>query len=312
MRSKPITVRSLRCFGIASIVAVTLAGCAPAATTPATPALVSLGHIHGLGVDPANGTLFVATHHGVWQLDSGYLDRGPSSVAPQQVAGLSQDTMGFTIAGPDLMFASGHPDPANNLDQSPPNLGLIESRDGASSWKTVSLAGETDFHDLVTAPLKGDGLQLRIYGYDAGGQRVLASDDSGVTWQDRAAIVLRKLAVNKFDSDVVYATTQSGLQVSRDAARTFAPVPGAPQLFLIDTVNTSAGSFVGVSVDDVIWTTGDGASTWQRHGKFSSPPEAMAYVPDAENPWILASDSRGVVATADYGETWIILIPSGS
>jgi hypothetical protein len=305
-------MRLWRCFAIVSIGAITLAGCTPAATAPMSAQTTDFGHVHGLGVDPASGDLFVATHRGVWRLASGYLGRKSSSVAPEQVGGRSQDTMSFTIAGPGLMFASGHPDPANNPDQSPPNLGLIESRDGASSWKTVSLTGETDFHDLVTTPLKGGGSPLRVYGYDASRQTIMSSDNSGITWQDRSAIALRKLAVNTSDPGVVYATTPSGLQVSRDAGLTFTAVPKAPQLLLIDAVNTNPGSFVGADVNGVIWSTDDSASTWQRRGNLDSPPEAMTYVADAEKAWILASDNRGIVASLDYGKNWITLIPDGS
>lgn len=309
-RSIPSTLRSLGAVALVAITAIALSGCA--APAPASVSFANLGHVHGLGVDPASGDIFVATHHGVWRLDSGYLDGMSDSAAPEQVAGLSQDTMGFTVAGPGLMFASGHPDPANNPDQSPPNLGLIESRDGAASWKTVSLGGEADFHDLVTTPLTPGSQQLRIYGYDSGSQTIMVSDDSGATWQDRATIALRKLAVNKSDPDVLYATTQSGLQRSQDAGRSFTPVPGAPQLFLIDAVNASPGSFVGVGVHDVIWSTSDGAATWQRHGALSGPPEAMDYIAHSGKTWMLASDSRGVVATPDYGESWIVLIPGGA
>ncbi len=312
MRPAPKIMRLWRYFAIAAIGAITLAGCTPAATAPMSAPPADFGHVHGLGVDPASGDLFVATHRGVWRLDSGYLDRPSSAAAPEQVAGRTQDTMGFTIAGPGLMFASGHPDPENNPDQSPPNLGLVESRDGASSWKTVSLTGETDFHDLVTTPLKGDGSPLRIYGYDASRQTIMISDNSGTTWQDRSTIALRKLAVNTSDPDVVYATTQSGLQVSRDAGRTFTTVPNAPRLLLIDAVNTNPGSFVGADVNGVIWSTDDGASTWQRRGSLDGPPEAMTYVANAEKPWLLASDNRGIVASLDYGKNWIILVPSGS
>lgn len=312
MRFVHSTVRALRCLTVVSIAAVALTGCAAQATAPAAESLADLGHVHGLGVDPATGDTFVATHRGVWRLDSAYLGDKSEATKPEQIAGLSQDTMGFTIAGPDLMFASGHPDPANNPDQSPPNLGLIESRDSAASWKTVSLGGETDFHDLVTAPLNGDGSQLRIYGYDAGRQTVRVSDDSGATWEDGASIALRKLAVNKSHPDTVYATTQSGLQVSQDGGGSFSIVSGSPTLFLIDARNETPGSFIGVDINNAIWSTDDGALTWQRHGTLTSPPEAMAYASAAGKQWILATDSRGIVASADLGETWTILIPGES
>jgi hypothetical protein len=39
--------------------------------------------------------------------------------------------MGFSVAGPGRFIGSGHPDPSDT--SSPPNLGLIESRDGGQT-----------------------------------------------------------------------------------------------------------------------------------------------------------------------------------
>jgi hypothetical protein len=50
------------------------------------------GHIHGLGIDPADSTLYIAAHHGVFKVVSG--------TRAERVAGRFQDTMGFTITGP--------------------------------------------------------------------------------------------------------------------------------------------------------------------------------------------------------------------
>src|SRR5207302_1327423 len=51
-----------------------------------------VSHVHGLGIDPADGTLYVATHYGTFRIP----DRGPA----QRVGASYQDTMGFTVAGP--------------------------------------------------------------------------------------------------------------------------------------------------------------------------------------------------------------------
>jgi hypothetical protein len=91
--------------------------------------------------------LYVAGHHGGFRVDGG---------APVRVADRWQDTMAFTIAGPDTFLASGHPDLREGL---PPHLGLIESTDAAETWKPLSLQGEADFHAIE---IVGD----RIYGYD--------------------------------------------------------------------------------------------------------------------------------------------------
>ncbi|MPY85719.1 MAG: exo-alpha-sialidase, partial [Actinophytocola sp.] len=54
---------------------------------------VSLAHIHGLAVNPADDTLYAGSHHGVFRVTGD----GP----PAQVAGLTRDFMGFTIVGGD-------------------------------------------------------------------------------------------------------------------------------------------------------------------------------------------------------------------
>lgn len=96
-----------------------------------------IGHVHGLAVNPADGQLYVAAHNGVFQL--------PAGDEAVRVGDGAQDTMGFTVVGPDHFMASGHPAP---LQGGPDHLGLIESTDAGVSWSTLSLAGEADFHAL--------------------------------------------------------------------------------------------------------------------------------------------------------------------
>ena len=68
--------------------------------------------------------MFVATHTGLFRA-------GREQARAVRVAGRHQDTMGFTVVGPDRFLGSGHPDGRENL---PPFLGLIESRDAGASW----------------------------------------------------------------------------------------------------------------------------------------------------------------------------------
>jgi hypothetical protein len=62
---------------------------------------VEVAHLHGLGVDPADGTLYAGTHHGLIRLPDG----GEATLVADRV----QDFMGFTVAGPQHFLASGHP-----------------------------------------------------------------------------------------------------------------------------------------------------------------------------------------------------------
>jgi hypothetical protein len=127
--------------------------------------------VHGLDINPADGLLYAATHFGVWRISDGG--------DPVRVADRYQDTMGFTIAGPDYFLGSGHPDLRDDL---PAHLGLIESRDGAETWKSLSLLGEVDFHAL-------DAKHGRIYGYDSTSSTFMVSSD-GRSWRRLARLVL--------------------------------------------------------------------------------------------------------------------------
>src|SRR6266540_3629710 len=127
-------------------------------------------HVHGLGINPADGALFVATHTGLFRAPKGQ----PSA---ERVGRSEQDTMGFTVVGPNHFLGSGHPAPGEDRL---PLLGLIESRDGGKTWRSVSLLGEADFHVLHAA--KGE-----VYGFDAANGRLLTSGDGGGSWAERTA-----------------------------------------------------------------------------------------------------------------------------
>ncbi len=96
-----------------------------------------VAHVHGLGVNPADGALIVATHYGSFRIaaDGDEADRIGTSL---------QDTMGFTVVGPDHFLGSGHPDVAGSVAGQPGPLGLIESTDAGASWTALSLRGRAD------------------------------------------------------------------------------------------------------------------------------------------------------------------------
>jgi hypothetical protein len=107
-------MRSHRLRGALSVAAAALflvTGCAGnGSTTPHDDVAAdtdasddALGHIHGLGVDPGDGTLYAATHFGVFRVgDDGSLAR---------VADRWQDTMAFTVIGPGHFSGQWAPGP---------------------------------------------------------------------------------------------------------------------------------------------------------------------------------------------------------
>lgn len=243
---------------------------------------VVLGHVHGLGVDPGDGTLYVASHVGVFRMgDDGSFER---------VADRWQDTMGFAVAGPSHFLGSGHPDPRDDL---PASLGLLESTDGAETWDTVSLVGEADLHAIE--PI-GD----RIYAFDSISGSLITTTDR-TTWTTISTRPIYDLAVDPANPGTVYATTDRGVLVRSVNGQGPRAVLGAPTLTAIDW--EPGGELVGVAADGSVMSSPD-ASRWKEVGRLDGPAEALDVV---EGTWHAATGS-GVYRSTDDGQTWEALI----
>lgn len=236
----------------------------------------ALGHVHGLGVDPADGSVYVATHHGLFRhAASGGLD---------PVGALRRDLMGFTIAGPSTFLSSGHPAP----DEAAPNpLGLVESRDGGNTWTTLALSGESDFHAL-------DAVGATVYGYDG---TLKVSTDGGRTWESRASPPAADIAVNPNDPDMIAATTEAGVVVSRDGGRGF----GAPQgPVLVFVAWSTRGTIYGLALDSTLYASTDGARWTKAATVPGGRPQALAAAHDGR---VLAATEGGVFESRDNART---------
>jgi hypothetical protein len=238
-------------------------------------------HVHGVGVDPADGTLYAGSHHGLFRLP----ERGDGV----RVADRVQDFMGFTVAGPDHFLASGHPGPGQD---GPSSLGLIESTDGGQTWQSLSLAGRADFHAL-------EARHGRVYGFNSLTGAFMVSEDKQ-TWQTRSRLPLADFAVSPDDPDVVVATTANGLARSDDGGRTFALVEQAPPLLLVTW--TQDGSMVGVNPEGRVYVSADGVESWNSSGELGGSPEALTATSATD---IYAAISGGaIVASTDGGRTF--------
>ncbi len=164
---------------------------------------VPIAHVHVLGIDPADGSLNVATHTGSFRFPNG-------STKPTRIRKSYQDTMGFTVAGPNHFLGSGHPDVPGRRSGLPTRLGLIESTDAGVTWTARSLSGDADFHGLAVA---GE----LTYGWDSTSGRLMASQDL-TNWETRSTLDLAAFGVDPADVNRVIATWPSW-------ARTSAPSP---------------------------------------------------------------------------------------
>lgn len=244
-----------------------------------------VAHVHGLGVDPADGVLYAATHFGLFAL--------PEEGKATRIADRFQDTMGFTVVGPNTFLGSGHPDFQKDPEL-PPRLGLIRSNDAAKTWESVSLSGEVDFHALHSA----DG---SVYGWDAGSSRLMRSADGGKTWDTRSNLGLRDFVVSAADAEVLLATTEKGLVRSSDGGRTFTGVPNAPVLAVLAWQQSD--EVFGVDPSGIVYASADGGRSWEERGTVGGEPEALA-VNDED--LYAAATGRGVLASSDGGRTWTV------
>jgi hypothetical protein len=269
------------------LVVLVVGGCTsdrPAAPSPALTDDPGLVHVHGLGINPADGTLYAATHTGLFTVRDG---------AASRVADRYQDTMGFTVVGADHFLGSGHPDVRDTQLYQPgrrPLLGLIESRDAGRSWRPLSLLGEADFHALQVA-------HGRVYGYDATGGRFMVSGDRR-RWQVRSTVELLGVAVSPADPELVVATTGWRLLRSTDGGRRWQPTQG-PALVVLAWGGPDG--LWGVSADGQVWRSRDAARSWQRPGRLGGQPEALLA---HESRLYAAVSGQGIVSSADGGRSW--------
>lgn len=244
---------------------------------------VDLAHIHGLGINPADGELYAASHHGL------FLVTGEGQ--PEQIAGRTQDFMGFTVVGPDHFLGSGHPGPEDT--EQPPHLGLIESTDAGRTWEPLSLSGEADFHAMEA---KHD----TVYGFDSQSGQIMVSDDKQ-SWDSRAGVPMADIAVSPDDADEILATTEQGVQRSTDGGENFAPIDGSPTLFFIDWAD--ADRLLGVSPDGQVYRSDDGGASWSQGGSVAGGPQAILVHGDSE---VYVATEQAIHYSDDNGETFTV------
>jgi hypothetical protein len=239
-------------------------------------------HVHGLGVNPSDDALMIATHSGLFRAAAG-------SDTAERVTEQRQDTMGFTVVGPDRFLGSGHPDLRENL---PSLLGLIRSQDAGQSWEPVSLLGRADFHVLRAAG-------TRIYGVNATDGKLYVSADGGRTWAKRTPPApLFDLAAAPGRPERVVASSEDGLFVSHDAGLRWRPM------------NREAAGLLAWSHGDALYLvdgtgqvflSADGGGSWRERGGVGGRP--AAFVHDGADLYV-ALHTNEVKVSTDEGRSW--------
>lgn len=281
----------LAVVGVLGVI-VRVSGGDPAPRAVASTDQIGVSHVHGLGINPDDGSLVVATHTGSFRIAR---DGGDAV----RIGDSFQDTMGFTVTGPNHFLGSGHPDVAGIQRGQPARLGLIESTDAGDTWTEVSLSGEADFHGLAFA-------DDEVYGWDSGTGRFMVSADQ-IAWDTRSTIDLYGFAVDPDAADHIVAAVPDGLAESTDGGRTWTGTDGPPLVAL--SWDAEAGLWGADGVGGVWRHEG---SRWDRTASVGGEPQALLATPDALYTAANSSDhATSIYRSTDGGRDWGLIYTDG-
>ena len=279
---------------------------ATAGTTTNNSMVGSWYDIHGVGV--YNGTLYLATHNGMFKKASSGWEAGGND---------RSDLMGFVVspAREGVMYSSGHPPTGGNL-------GFRKSTDAGQTWQTISPVTSpmpVDFHAMDANAVDGN----LIYGSPGGGNDVYITHDEGKTWERLSQPPARviSLAAHPSDANIVYAGTMEGLFVSSDQGKSWNRINAD----LLEGVVTGLGFFSGnISYayvvpdqggDGYIVRSSDSGHTWAKTDeqiagakgawKFSQGANGEVYT-IVNQETTLGGTASSVYKSADEGVSWIL------
>ncbi|WP_377642307.1 F510_1955 family glycosylhydrolase [Oryzobacter terrae] len=221
---------------------------APDATARSMLMPVGAGHVHAVAKDPASGRLLLATHAGLFAEGKEEFER----------VGPAIDLMGFTVAGPNHYYASGHPQPGSDL---PNPVGLIESRDGGQTWQVLSRGGTSDFHAMAAA---GSG----IAGFDG----TLRFTEDGKAWDDLPSGFEPISITGRVDDRRLVASTNEAVMTSGDSGRTWASVPDSPAPALVSRADNAV---IALTADGRVHLADASGRAWMQTELTAKAPQAL-------------------------------------
>jgi hypothetical protein len=273
---------------LAAVLAAVLGGCA--GNEPSGEPEPGPVHVHGLGINPAGGALMIATHTGLWRLAA-------QRTTAVRVGDSRQDTMGFTVVGPDHFLASGHPEVALTGDEFEPHLGLIESQDGGRTWDGVSMAGEADFHVLR---LEGE----RIFGINARTGELLISRNRGESWVGvMTPSPFVDVVVSPVKSNVWVAVGDDGLYGTSDNGASWVRFNSIRGLLAWPETR----SLYVVALDGTVHLSRDAGTRFVSLSRVATPRAFLAT--DAMTLYVAAHDGT-IYLSRDGGRSWQIRSPA--
>jgi hypothetical protein len=243
-------------------------------------------YVGSLEVDPADGSLLLATNRGLYRVRKGSMEPVRARMGENDVA----KGLAFRFTGPGEAIGSGHPGRQRSQYAI---LGLIRSADGGRTWQSVSRLGAADFHAIAVSG-------GTIAAAEGGTTMVLVSRDGGRTLEPRTApLALNDLELHPSDPSRWAATADNGVHLSDDGGvswRPSDPVGGARLAW------PAGDALFRTDIDGRVSRSSDGGLTWEEVGRVDGETQALA-APDERT--LYAADLDGVVRVSrDGGASW--------
>jgi hypothetical protein len=226
--------------------------------------------VGSLTVNPADGTLFMATNTGLFRIPKGASE-------PEKLTGMLEtpdgsgrvsESLVVRFVGPDQLLGSGHPASGSAL---PAALGLIRSEDAGKTWTSVSELGTADFHAIEPA---GDEIAGALFQQS----QVLVSTDDGKNWETRAApLPLVALEVDPQNPQSWIGSTERGIFVSADAGGSWRQRDPTPNVRFSWTED---GELYRVDPGGPVKVSTDGGERWEDRGSTGGEPQAITVADD--------------------------------
>lgn len=262
----------------------------------------SPNHLHGIGYDPDNDRLYLASHFGLFAREGDQMF---------QVGDERSDLMGFSLSpdNPSRVFASGHP-------QGGGNLGLLYSTDEGLTYEQVFSGVQdevVDFHamtisaadpDYVYGAFMGQIYRSENRGVDFASFEPAGLDSTGLCWG------VPCLAASSDDPETVFAGTQQGLLVSINGGESWEMLNGdLGQVAAVTAHPSNPDRIVAYTETMGLAMSDDGGQTWEsRQGDLPVGGGGVVYDitlnPDDDDQMFAATMNNEVFETTDAGETW--------
>jgi photosystem II stability/assembly factor-like uncharacterized protein len=242
--------------------------------------------VGALEVDPADGTLLLATNRSLYRVRENRIDPVRSRLEGSDVA----KGLAFRFTGPGEAVGSGHPGRERSQWAV---LGLVRTEDGARTWHSVSQLGAADFHAIAVS----GGTVAAAPGGEA---TVLVSRDGGRTFQPRTApLALQDLEIDPADPERWVGTAETGVHLTTDGGQTWRPADPAGGARI---AWPASDALFRTDLDGRVSRSSDGGVTWEDVGRVDGETQALAAVDERT---LYAADLDGVVRVSrDGGETW--------